>query len=229
MKLCRFLAPLMLVMLSVPTVFAQIRSDLPPFEKVIEGFKKIESPPGDPPSMYTVYTKEDKGLVLLELPKNFEAKKYFIGLTVASGQVFAGLQAGDFYVQWREYNGRLALVEPNVNIRSGGDNESKDSVNRLFTGRVLLDVPILTTSPRGGPVIDGRSLFVTNSSVFFGATGRSQNPTLAKIVKAKAFPKNIEFDLALLTSVLAISRPAILITASTNVTKWLCTTSIVGT
>lgn len=167
-------------------------ADYPPYDKVIEGFKKIEAPPGEPPSMYTVFIKEDKGQLLLELPKNFEAKKYFIGLTVASGQVFAGLQAGDFYVQWREYNGRLALIEPNTNIRSGGDSESRDSVNRLFTGRVLLDVPIVTLSPRGGPVIDGRQLLVGNASVFFGASGRSQNPMLAKIVKSKAFPKNIE-------------------------------------
>ena len=148
-------------------------ADYPPYDKVIEGFKKIEAPPGEPPSMYSVYIKEDKGQLLLELPKNFEAKKYFVGLTVASGQIFAGLQAGDYYVQWREYNGRLALIEPNTNIRSGGDSESRDSVNRLFTGKVLLDVPIITLSPRGGPVIDGRQLLVGNASVFFGASGRS--------------------------------------------------------
>lgn len=191
MILSRLMLPvlgLLLILGFSPTEAA----DYPPFDKVIEGFKKIEPPPGEPPSMYTVYTKDDKGLLLLELPKNYESKRYFVGLTVASGQVFAGLQAGDFYVQWREYNGRLALIEPNVNIRSGGDIESKDSVNRLFTGRVMLDIPIITLSPRGGPVIDGRQLLVNNASVFFGASGRSQNPSLAKIVKAKAFPRNIE-------------------------------------
>ena len=53
-------------------------------------------------------------------------KKYFIGLTVASGQIFAGLQAGDFYVQWRQYNNRLALIAPNLEIRAvTGDRESK--------------------------------------------------------------------------------------------------------
>lgn len=167
-------------------------AEYPPFDKVTEGFKKVEPPSGEPGSMYTVYTKAETGDVLLELPKNYGNKKYFIGVTVASGQIFAGLQAGDYYVQWREYNKRLALVEPNVRIRSGGDSESKDSVNRLFTGRVLLDLPIMTLSPSGGPVIDGRALMVGNASVFFGPSGRSKNPTLAKIAKAKVFPKNIE-------------------------------------
>lgn len=167
-------------------------ADYPPFDKVTEGFKKVDPPSGESGSMYTVYTKAETGEILLELPKNYANKKYFIGVTVASGQIFAGLQAGDYYVQWREYNKRLALIEPNVSIRSGGDSESKDSVNRLFTGRVLLDLPIITLSPTGGPIIDGRALMIGNANVFFGSSGRSKNPALAKIVKSKVFPKNIE-------------------------------------
>ncbi|MEZ6135837.1 MAG: zinc-dependent metalloprotease [Pirellulaceae bacterium] len=65
-------------------------------------------------------------------------------------------------------------------------------MNRLFTGRVLLDLPILTMSPRGGPVIDGDQLLVANAAIFFGSDGRSRNPALAKIVKAKAFKENVE-------------------------------------
>ncbi len=84
------------------------------------------------------------------------------------------------------------MIAPNLNIRSGGDTESKDSVNRLFTGQVLLDLPILTMSPRGGPVIDGDAMLVQNAPVFFGSAGRSRNPALAKIVKKKVFPQNIE-------------------------------------
>ncbi|HAC92665.1 MAG TPA: hypothetical protein DCF63_18845 [Planctomycetaceae bacterium] len=171
---------------------SSVWAEYPPFDKVTEGFKKIEPPSSDSSSMYSVYVKADTGDVLLELPKSYATKKYFIGLTVASGQMFAGLQAGDFYVQWREYNKRLALIEPNTSIRSGGDNESKDSVNRLFTGNVLLDVPILTLSPTGGPVIDGRNVLVGNASVFFGPSGRSKNPALAKLVKTKVFKQNIE-------------------------------------
>lgn len=169
-----------------------LSAEFPPFEKVTEGYKQIEPPSDEPISMYTVFVNEKDGQVLLELPKNFSTKDYFIGMTVASGEVFAGLQAGDFYVQWRQYNQRLALIAPRMDIRSGGDNESKDSVKRLFTGQVLLDLPILTLSPRGGPVIDGDALLVSNASTFFGSRGRSRNPGLAKIVKAKVFPRNIE-------------------------------------
>ena len=154
--------------------------------------------------MYTLYVKEKEGQLLIELPKNFASKKYFIGSTVASGREFAGLQADDFFVQWRQYNKRVALIAPNTAIRSGGDSESRDSVKRLFTGRVLLDLPILTVSPRGGPVIDGDAFLVGKSSVFFSDRDaedfelfrppafRSKNPALAKIVKSKSFPQNVE-------------------------------------
>ena len=166
--------------------------DYPAFDKVIEGYKKIEPTNDETQSLYTLYIKENEGELLIELPKNYATKSYFIGLTVASGQAYAGLQAGDFYVQWREYNKRLALIAPNTRIRSGGDKESKDSVDRLFTGQVLLDLPILTISPRGGPVIDGDQMLVANASVFFGGDGRSSNAKLAKIVKSKVFPLNVE-------------------------------------
>lgn len=167
--------------------------DYPPFDKVIEGYTKLDPPRDEPRSMYDTYVRQKDSQLLFELPKNYADKKYFIGLTVASGQIFAGLQAGDFYVQWRQYNNRLALIAPNLEIRAvKGDTESQDSVNRLFTGSVLLDLPILTMSPRGGPVIDGDALLVGNAPVFFGASGRSSNLALAKLVKSKVFPQNLE-------------------------------------
>ncbi|MCA9127061.1 MAG: zinc-dependent metalloprotease [Planctomycetales bacterium] len=172
-----------------------IGDDYPPFDKVIEGYTLVEPEGDESQSMYKLYVKPKEGQLLIELPKavtTSQGKKYFVGLTVASGQVFAGLQAGDFYVQWRMYNKRMALIAPNLDIRSEGDTESRDSVNRLFTGRVLLDLPILAQSPAGGILIDGDQLLVANATVFFGSAGQSRNPGLAKLIKHKAFKENIE-------------------------------------
>ncbi len=111
-----------------------------PYDSLIKEYKLVQTSADIPNTMYNLYIQQDKGQVLIEVPKMALAKKYFIGLTVAGGQLYAGLQSGDFYVQWQEYNGRLALIQPNLGIRSTGDNESKDSVKRLFTGQVLLDL-----------------------------------------------------------------------------------------
>ena len=167
--------------------------EYPPFEKVAEGFVKADSKSPDKQSLCGVWTREKDGQMLLELPKDFAMKKYFIALTVSSGDKYAGLQSNDFYVYWRQYNKRLALIVPNMDIRSNGEPESKSSVKRLFTDTVLLDVPILTMGARGGgPVIDADAFFVGNASKFFGPSVRVQDPQLIKIAKAKSFSKNAE-------------------------------------
>ncbi len=175
--------------------------DYPPFDKVVEGYTKLDnkSPKGGPP-LCNVWTREKDGQMLMEIPKDYQSKKYFIALTVSSGDTFAGLQSGDYYVYWREYNKRLALILPNTEVRSNGEPESKSSVKRLFTDTVLLDIPILTRVPNGGPLIDADALFVGQASKFFGPTIRVQEPQLTKIAKAKTFTKNTELAFDVVTA-----------------------------
>ncbi|MFM8397520.1 MAG: hypothetical protein ACKOAH_06795, partial [Pirellula sp.] len=113
-------------------------SEYPPFDKVTEGYTKVESKSPDRGALCKLWTREKDGQVLMELPKDLLTKKYFIALTVSSGDKFAGLQAGDYYVYWRMYNKRLALILPELEIRSNGEPESRSSVKRLFTDTVLL-------------------------------------------------------------------------------------------
>lgn len=164
----------------------------PPFEQVSKGYTKVISTTDEQPSLYTLYKREKDGQMLAELPRDFTHQKYFIALTIASGELFAGLQFNDLYVYWRQYDRKLALCTPNIEIRSTGDQESKDSIKRIFTDRVLVEVPIVTMGPNGGPVVDLDELFVARAPVFFQGEAAGINPSLSKIVKAKAFPKNIE-------------------------------------
>jgi hypothetical protein len=168
----------------------------PPTEvdAVLKGFEKVVSTPDGKPSMYTVYINRKDSQLLVELPKDFATKKYFIALTVASGELYAGLQAGDLYVYWKQYGNRLALVEPDLNTRSTGDAESKSSVNRLFTGNVIADVPILATPPNRGPIINLNELLLAHAPKFFGVRGGldPKAQRLREIKTAKAFPQNIE-------------------------------------
>jgi hypothetical protein len=167
------------------------KPDFPPLEEVIKDYEKVISTADDEKSLYTVWIREKDGQVLAALPSGYENMKFFIALTIASGEEFAGLQAGDMYVYWKRYDKRLALVEPNIEIKSTGDDESKNSIERLFTDRVILDVPIETMSG-SSPVIDMDELLIGQADKFFGGSVKSSNSKLIKIKKAKAFPKNIE-------------------------------------
>ena len=167
------------------------KPDFPPLSDVIKDYEKVVSTADGARSFYTIWKREKDGQILAALPSGYERTKTFIAMTVASGDTFAGLQAGDMYVYWKRYDKRLALIQPNIEVKSTGDQESKSSVQRLFTDRVILDVPIVTMSG-SSPVIDMDALLVGQASKFFGPRLRSSSSRLIKIKKAKAFPKNVE-------------------------------------
>jgi hypothetical protein len=169
--------------------------DYPPYAEVIKDYEKVPGPIDGRPPMYTIWLRKKDNQLLAELPGDYVSRKYFIAMTIASGESYAGLQAGDMYVYWRPYDKRLALMEPNLRTRSTGDQESQTSVKRLFTDRVILDIPIMTMSPSGGPVIDLDALLVGQAPRFFGPGVQITNPGLVTVKFAKAFPQNIEIRL----------------------------------
>ena len=145
------------------------KPDFPPYASVMKGYEKVVSTADGQASFYTLWIRKKDGQMLAELPKTYASQKQFIAMTVSSGEQFAGLQAGDMYVYWRRHDKQLALITPNLKTRSTGDDESKSSVKRLFTDRVVLAVPIVTIGTSGTPVIDMDSLLVANSSLFLKA------------------------------------------------------------
>jgi hypothetical protein len=167
------------------------KPEFPPLDEVLKDYEKVISTADGQESLYTIWTREKDGQMLAALPAGYERMKFFIALTVASGEDYAGLQAGDMYVYWKRYDKRLALIEPNIEIRSTGDDESKSSIERLYTDRVILDVPIVTMSG-SSPVIDMDALLIGQAVKFFGPRVQMSQAGLVKIKKAKAFPKNVE-------------------------------------
>ncbi len=166
--------------------------EFPPFEEVSQDFEKVVST-AEGTSFYGLWQRKKDGQMLAELPANFANQKQFIALTLPTGELFAGLQMGDYYCYWKRFDKRLALIEPNLGTRSTGDQESKDSLGNHFTDRVLVEVPIACMGPNGQPVIDLDEFLLGNLEVFysrFGTSGIRKN--LATIAMAKAFPKNIE-------------------------------------
>lgn len=180
---------------SLPASSVPVRGgDLPSMDEVSKDYEKIEvSDQSDKKGLFTLWKKDKEAEILAELPKAFTGKDFFIALTLSSGDTYAGLQSGDWVVQFRRYNNRLAVISPNLEVRATGDAESKASVNRIFTDQVLMDVPILCMGPSGGPVIDLDSLLVDYVSDFYGPSVQlSRTSKIRKIESAKVFPENVE-------------------------------------
>lgn len=175
------------------------KPDYPPLTTVTKDYEEVPPATAGERRYYKLWIREKDGQMLAALPGGYDGRKFFIALTIASGEDYAGLQAGDMYVYWKRYDKRLALIEPNIEIKSTGDQESKSSVERLFTDRVILDVPIVSMSG-GSPVIDMDALLIGQAGKFFGGSVRISNSRLIKIKKAKAFPKNVELAFEVPTS-----------------------------
>lgn len=165
--------------------------DLKPFKEVAEGFDPVAGHDG---ALYGVWINRKTNQMLAELPRNYERQNHFFAMTVSGGEIFAGLQAADMYTQWRRINDRMALIMPQLSVRSTGDQESKDSVEMVFTDRVLVDVPVLSTGPNGQPVIDLDELLVANATTFFSGSARGLDRALATVKQVKVFPQNIEVE-----------------------------------
>lgn len=170
-------------------------SDLKPFAEVSKDFVEVTSSvQGDTP-LYRLWRRDRDQQLIAELPRGWERQKHFIAMTVSGGDIWAGLQGSSRYVYWKRYGDRIALVAPNTDTRSTGDQESKSSVNNIFTDRVLVDVPILAMGPSGQPVIDLDNLLVGEGSRFFGNAMAGANARLATIRTAKTFPENMEIEI----------------------------------
>ena len=164
--------------------------EFPKFEEVSKDYQKVAASPDG--AMYTLWQREKDGQMLAELPRDFANKKYLFAMTQSSGDLWSGLQGGDYLATWKRYDKRLALIQPNLEVRSTGDEPSKISVSRHFTDRVILDIPIACIGPGGGPVIDLDALLVGQAVKFFGPEARNPNVALARVVEAKTFPSNVE-------------------------------------
>ncbi len=168
------------------------KKDFPPFSEVIKGYEKVISTADGQASLYTLYKRDKDAQMLAVFPAGFENQRLFIATTIAGGTPTAGIQFNERYVYWKRFDRTLALIEPNVEVRSSGDAESRSSRDQLFTDRVILSAPIVTMSPGGGPVIDLDGLLVGQAAKFFGWAAAGANGSLSKITRAKAFPNNVE-------------------------------------
>jgi hypothetical protein len=178
------------------------KAEFPPFDKVVEGMEKVVSTIDGAPGYYDLYRDKKTGRLLGVLPSGYSKQLVMIACTVSGGDPQAGVMGPTHYAKWRKINKQLVLVEPNLFVRTEGDKQAKDSIDQLYTGRVLVTVPIATMAPGGRPVVDLAGLGLGQAGKFFGPSVWGQygpslgglNPKLATLKKAKSFPENVIFE-----------------------------------
>ncbi len=174
------------------------KPDFPPFDKVSEGLTKVVSTADGSSGLYDLYKDDKTGKLLAVLNSDYEKQLMMISCTISGGDPQAGVMGPTHYVKWEKIDKQLALVAPNLGVRTDGDKQAKDSVEQLYTGRVILSVPIVAMQG-SRPVIDFGAMATKQSGKFFGPSvfggygpsGGAMNARLAKLTKTKSFPENV--------------------------------------
>ena len=177
---------LILATIIVSVVASAIDAAPKKFDEVNKDYTKVVSTINGEKSLFDLWANYKDNQLLAELPRGWDRKKFFIAVTPSAGVTFAGLQGNVSYVYFKRYGDRLAIVEPEISVRSSGDKISQDAVDTIFTDSVLIDVPIVATGPNGQPVIDLDSLLVNNASKIAGfvANGAIPLSTTPKIASS---------------------------------------------
>jgi len=177
----------------------QAAPDFPPLDKAVEGLTKVNTAADGADAFWDLYEDRDKARLVAVLPRNYEGKLMMIACTVSGGDSQAGVMGPTLFAKWEKIGNQLALVAPNLSVRTSGDQQAKESIENLYTGRVILSAPIIAMAPGNRPVIDFGAIATQQTARFFGsAVFGSYGPSLysidhrlAKLTKAKAFPKNV--------------------------------------
>ena len=169
------------------------KPDYPPFDEVIDGLTKVVSTTDGASPLFDLYKDDKSGKLLGVLPAKYADDLYMVATTISGGSPNAGVMGPTNYIKWRKINKKIALIAPDLSVRTDGDQQAKDSVESLYSGRVLASVPILAMAPGERPVIDLGVLGTEQVAKFFGSKEKVKSD-LATLTKAKAFPKNVIFE-----------------------------------
>jgi hypothetical protein len=176
----------------------ETKPDYPDFKDVVDGLTKVVSTADGSKPLYELYADYKTGKLLAVLPSGYANQLQMVACTVSGGDPEAGVMGPTHYAKWRKIGKQVALVVPNLSVRTDGDKQASESIEDLYTGRVMLSMPILAMQG-SRPVIDFGAMATQKTMSFFGYSAfggygpgmAPLNASLAELKKAKSFPQNL--------------------------------------
>jgi len=167
----------------------------PPFAVLLKDATKVSG-------LVPLWRKDDK--VYAELTDAMLGKEFFVSPSIARGIgdrfLLSGMSLGfgdDWVWQFRKVDDNIHVVRRNVRFFADKGSPEEKAVDLAYTDSVLFSVPIATTGPSGGHVIDLAPIFLTDlaqiSQALPGFSFARDRSTWSRI---KGFPDNVEIEVA---------------------------------
>ena len=149
-----------------------------------------------------LWRKDDK--VYAEVPEALLGKELFVLISIARGigdrSILGGMSVGsgdDWIWTLRKVDDTIHVVRKNVRFFADKGSPEERAVGLAYTDSVLFSVPIITTGPAGGHVIDLAKIFVSDlPQISRSLPGFSFAADRSTWASAKGFPDNIELQVA---------------------------------
>ena len=174
---------------------SDVKGGKPPFAVLLKDATKVNG-------LVPLWRKDDK--VYAELTDAMLGKEFFVSLSIARGIgdrfLLGGMSLGfgdDWVWQFRKVDDNIQIVRKNVRFFADKGSPEERAVDLAYTDSVLFSVPIATTGPAGGHVIDLAPIFLTDlpqiSQALPGFSFARDRSTWARV---KGFPDNVELEVA---------------------------------
>ena len=161
------------------------------FESLTTGTKRFEG-------LWTVYTKDQQILVDL---KQAQLNQDFLMLSsiargVSQGPILGGMTWGD-EVLWsfRKVGDKIHVLRKNVKFKARPGSPEASAVKMAYSDSVLYALPILTDT-NGGHLVDMTRIFLSDDEMIGRMLSASFVFDRSTVSNVKAFPKNVEIDVA---------------------------------
>ena len=171
------------------------KSNKPLFAVLLKDATKVSG-------LIPLWRKDDK--VYAELTDSLLGKEFFVLISIARGIgdrfLLGGMSLGfgdDWVWQFRKVDDNIQVVRKNVRFFADKGSPEEKAVDLAYTDSVLFSLPIATTGPSGGHVIDLAPIFLSDlpqiSRELPGFSFARDRSTWARV---KGFPDNVELEVA---------------------------------
>jgi hypothetical protein len=174
---------------------AAAKPKFPPFAEVLGDAEKTDG-------LIPLYKKG--GQLFGEIAPGHLNKDFIVLISIAKGigegQILGGMSWGfgdDWLWQFRKVDDSIFVVRRNVRFTAAKGSPEEKAVGLAYTDSVLFNLPIVTTSPSGGTVVDLTQIFMSDLpqiSQQLGGFFFAQNKSTWAAIKG--FPDNVELEVA---------------------------------
>ncbi|MFT5526475.1 MAG: hypothetical protein ACI9HK_004452 [Pirellulaceae bacterium] len=132
------------------------------------------------------------------------ASEYIVLISIARGigrgSLLGGMSWGfgdDWVWQFRKIGKQVHIVRKNVRFRAKSDSPESSAVKNAYTDSVLFSLPITTTGPNGGDLVDLTSVFMSDlPQISQELPGFMFSASKSSWAAVKGFKDNIELEVA---------------------------------